>query len=658
MATTREGTVTGHRAGRTRHVWPWVVLAAIAVLVVVGAAAVISALGARTDLMTGKNELLQGRTLMVEGDLPGAQAAFERAQEAFADAGGAARNPALRLFGYPPLLGRSVDALPVIAEAGEAAAGAGSDLVGAIQDLPGGFGALAPRNRRLPVEMLDSLQPAVADARAELERAVEGLRSLPTSWLAGPIADARDSALAELDSALQTARSAEALVETLPELLGSDRERRYFVAAQSPAELRGTGGFIGAFSILRATDGRLRFDPMRSITDLHDLPDRRAPEPPGGFGEPFDRFGGTGFWRNLNMVPHAPTAASLIESLYEETTGERLDGVLFVDPQTLAEMLEATGPVTPPTLDRELESGTVVDYLANEAYLEFGSAAERKRVLGAAVLSVFERFLDGANPIASLRALSDAASGGHLVLHAADPRLQDALEAAGVAGTVAAPRQGDFFAVFASNADGTKVDYYIEQSLDYEVELDAEGGSLTDAALTARNRAPRDPEDSYVFGPYPGTGLDPGVSNAFVTAYCAPGCRLEGATLDDEPVGLEIHDERGLAVFSTFVQTEPGTTSELGLELARTGAWDGNGSGGTYRVTIRGQPLVRATILTFKVEAPDGMEIVEATRGMLVDGDTATAVGQLEAGRTFEIRFQRPATDRIWDFLSTPIFGG
>ena len=47
--------------------------------------------------------------------------------------------------------------------------------------------------------------------------------------------------------------------------------------------------------------------------------------------------------------------------------------MIFVDPQALADMLEATGPIDDPTLDRTLEASTVVNYLANEAYGQFGA---------------------------------------------------------------------------------------------------------------------------------------------------------------------------------------------------------------------------------------------------------------------------------------------
>src|SRR4029453_7651376 len=103
------------------------------------------------------------------------------------------------------------------------------------------------------------------------------------------------------------------------------------------------------------------------------------------------------------------------------------------------------------TLDRTLEASTVVSYLANEAYGQFGSAAERKRVLGAAVLSVLRRFLEGTDPAASFRARADAGAGGHLIVHSTDPEVQAALEAAGVAGTVEGPQAGHPFRAFSAD---------------------------------------------------------------------------------------------------------------------------------------------------------------------------------------------------------------
>ncbi len=645
-----------HRRRRRR--WPHVV-GTLVILGVLAMLAVLPALAARRHLEAGRDMLVGARDRLLAGDVGGAREAFERAGAEFDDARGSGRTPVLWAAGSVPLVGRSADAIVVIADAGRRAASAGVEITRAIEELPSGIEALAPSDGRLPVDTIAALEPAVSAARADLEAAYRDLERLPTSFLLGPVAGARDEALHEVGRAVEAARAAEALTIALPDLVGADARLRYFVGAQATAELRGTGGLIGAYTILEARNGRLVMEPMRSIHTLPDLSRRAAPEPPDGFGAPFDGFGGPGFWRNLNMTPDAPTAATLIESLYEEVTGERVDGVILVDAQTLSEMLEATGPVRPPSFDRTLEADSVVDYLTNEAYLEFGSEAERKRVLGAAVLAVWNRFLSGTDPIAAFRALSEAAAGGHLVLHSADERVQAGLEAAGVAGAWDAPEAGTLLGVATSNADGTKVDYYLNRDVRYEIELAAEGSGNILATTTFTNEAPVDADPSYVFGPYPGIGLGAGDSRAFVAAYCAPACALEGARRDGEPVGVESHSDRGLPVFTTFVRTDAGGTSSLELETTQPDAWVGDEFGGTYELTVRGQPTIKPTTGTVVIDVPPGMRVVDTSVPMEVVDGRATWHGTLGREQRIAIRFEVPFPDRFWtqlgDVLTSPV---
>ena len=80
------------------------------------------------------------------------------------------------------------------------------------------------------MEQIEAFHPAISDARAKLEAALAGVRSLPTSWIVGPVADARDRSIAQLEEAAGTATAADALAGALPDLVGSEGERRYFVA--------------------------------------------------------------------------------------------------------------------------------------------------------------------------------------------------------------------------------------------------------------------------------------------------------------------------------------------------------------------------------------------------------------------------------------------
>ena len=154
-----------------------------------------------------------------------------------------------------PLAGRSYEALGTLARIGGRTAAAGARVTTALAEIPGGLGSLAPRDGRIPVEGIGSLLPSVSAARAELEAASRESQAMPTSYLVGPVESAADLVRDEVESALRTTRSAEALLRALPSFVGAEGPRRYFVAAQSPAELRGTGGFIGSYAILTAREG-------------------------------------------------------------------------------------------------------------------------------------------------------------------------------------------------------------------------------------------------------------------------------------------------------------------------------------------------------------------------------------------------------------------
>ena len=631
-----------------RRRWLASVLIAVAVIAVLAAFSWLPVGAARARLDAGRADLVRGGELLASGDADGARLAFERAASAFRAAGEHADHPLIRLGGVVPLAGRSYDVIGTIAAVGEGMSAAGNELAGGVDGLPDGIASLAPRGGRVPVTTIRSLLPAVARARAELEAAGAQARALPTTFLIGPVASAADLVRDQVAEALDAARAGESLLRSLPSFAGEAGARRYFVAAQSPAELRGTGGFIGSFAILRARDGRLSLGPFHEISDLPNVAAAAAGAPSEGFREMYDRFGGAGFWRNLNMTPDAPTAGSLIEALYERVEGARLDGTIFVDPHVLSFLLEATGPVRPPILGRTLTARGVVDYLSNGAYDEFGYRASlRKRVLGVATSSVWERFLRDADPETAVRSLVNAAASGHLVLHAADPEIQAAFETADIAGELGTPR-GDLFGVFTSNAAGNKVDYFAERDVRYEISLGPGGTASAEASITLVNGAPAGAEASYALGPYPGTGLGAGDALSFLSVYCAPRCEMARATEEGTPVGMEIHSELGFRSLSRYLRVNAQGSRTIGLSLQLPNAWAGDEIGGVYRLRIQSQPTIRPPTGTVVVRVPAGMRIVHTSETMQVRGNEATWRGAIGRQRDFVVRFQRSFLGRAW----------
>ena len=93
----------------------------------------------------------------------------------------------------------------------------------------------------------------------------------------------------------------------LPPVLGADGPRRYLLVSQNPAELRATGGMIGAYAVLQAEGGRIRMTAPGSSAGLRpfDPPLRIDPQVRQLWTDLPGRYPA-----DVNLVPDFPTAAA------------------------------------------------------------------------------------------------------------------------------------------------------------------------------------------------------------------------------------------------------------------------------------------------------------------------------------------------------------
>ena len=84
----------------------------------------------------------------------------------------------------------------------------------------------------------------------------------------GPVDSARSEAQAQLETLHRQLHAGSLILDGLPAFLGADGPRHYVFGASNPAELRGTGGLIGAYAILTMDRGRFSFSDFRPIQSL------------------------------------------------------------------------------------------------------------------------------------------------------------------------------------------------------------------------------------------------------------------------------------------------------------------------------------------------------------------------------------------------------
>ncbi len=597
-------------------------------------------LPARAPLLEARTALVQGRDAVVSGDLDTAGLAFARAEASFDEALDTIGNPLTGVASWIPLLGQTPDAVRAAAEAGMLMARAGLDVAQAAEDLPGGVGALAPRDGTIPLDPLRSLTPALARALALADRATVLLEEAPRWVVPAEVTEPLETFTVEARGARRALAAATATAWALPAFLGADGAKRYFLGAQNPAELRGTGGLIGAYAIMTADQGRIEVGPFLDV-ELPDVADV-APLPPPG--PDYEALYGSNFRSlpNVNLTPDFPTAATAIERLHEATTGTPVDGTILADPQALSFLLRATGPAVVPATGTTVDADSVVPFVANEAYALLPDDVARKQVLGDVAAEVLNRFLSGGateDPATAGRAVVEAAAGGHLLLHSADPATQAGLLIAGAAGTLADP-EGDFVGVVANNAAGNKIDFYARRSLDYDVVLLEDGSARGRLAVTIANEAPTSDQPAYVIGPHPLLDAAPGDNITNVQTYCSTTCRVEGVRLDGSQVAVWRRTELGHPVVITGMTIPSGGTGRLEYEWTAADAWSEEGGLIVYRLAVQGQPTIIPSTMQLSVAVPENAAVARTSPEMTIEGDRVVWQGAPGTVATFEVAFK------------------
>jgi len=204
--------------------------------------------------------------------------------------------------------------------------------------------------------------------------------------------------------------------------------------------------------------------------------------------------------------------------------------------------------------------------------------------------------------------------------------------------------------VIENSAGGTKVDFFQERRISYQVDLWDEGAAEGSTELELTNDAPTSGQPVYVIGPDPGFAKV-GEDVQLVTMYCVA-CRLEEAHRDGRRIAVSTGTEGGLTYYRDYFGTPSGTTRRLDMTWYIPDAWEGDAGGGRYRLVVFAQSTIRPTRLDVAITVPDGMHIESASPGMRIDGETAVFEGVAPNRLELEVRFAPSVLGRLWGAIT------
>ncbi|MBI4926890.1 MAG: DUF4012 domain-containing protein [Anaerolineae bacterium] len=331
----------------------------------------------------------------------------------------------------------------------------------------------------------------LAEARVRINRAAEVRERLNPAVLPNDFRRLLDAVNANFSSM----QAGLGLLSELGDLGGATHEQVYLVMAQNKDELRGSGGFISNFGLVRVQNGKVVSFEMVDSKDVTN-PQTNYPAPP----EPLANYMLVKQWlpKDANWSPDFPTAAQQVSELYAASTGIAVDGVIAFDQQALRDILDPLGAVQVEGVDEPVTSVNVILYMENawtprqDGEIATDFSDEHKSFTGKLGKAVLAKVLGLSNPLDLTRLgreLLRQMETGHVSMYLKNANAQQALADANLDSRID-PRQNDFLMVVDSNLGFNKADFSIERVLEYRVDLTDASAPRAELNLTYQSSAP------------------------------------------------------------------------------------------------------------------------------------------------------------------------
>jgi hypothetical protein len=534
----------------------------------------------------------------------------------------------LRQLGALPLLGRDVRVARAVAASATGTVRATRRVVTDIQPV---------QNRTLTRASILKAADALLGLHGTLEQDLERVRATRPLLTAG----IRDRYLEAAGSASVSAERAGQGLKLAANLYGPPGTTRWFLAFQNPAELRGTGGLIGEYGILESSPAGPKLVRIDHYDGLNERTNEAVPLP-RQVAARYERFAIGRDWTAVNIPPDMPTVGRIISELYEQTTGDRIDGVIAADPLAVAEILRVAGPIQAGGV--WLDADSVAEETLVRAYVRYEEDNDaRRRFLREVAAASFEAFRRGleSEPIALIRNLSVAARGRHVQAYVADPAGQRAVAGLGLSGTAAAPASGDYLMPVGVNTGANKLDAFMRRSVNWRVRLSPDGAAQATAAFTLANDSPAYGLPRYIIGPFDNR-FRAGENEQFATLYVAGGYGFTRATLDGRAVSAEAQADFGGLALTQEVGVQARSAVTLGYQLTRPAAAERLGRDRLrYRLLLRPQATVRPDQARIVVEAPKGWRFTGLPAQAHASGPEASWSGVFDRERELVFELAR-----------------
>jgi hypothetical protein len=429
--------------------------------------------------------------------------------------------------------------------------------------------SLSPQDGVFDLQVFRDASPLLDESSRALDQASAMANEIDTTNTVEQIGTAVDQVKSLVAEAHDAVGGLDTAARLLPPMLGGDEPRSYLLLSLNNSELRSVGGIPGAVAVINAVEGQISLGALSSATELgeYDTPPLSLTTPEATL---FDETMGT-YLQNVTSTPDFPRSAELAQAMWQERTGQTVDGVLTLDPVATGYLLSATGPIDAGA-GISLNSKNAADFLLSGVYSTFEDPDEQDLFFANVTGRVFGSVTSGqADAVSLVKALTRSAQESRLRVWSSIETEQAELTGLPIAGEVPLSTPDlTAFGVFLNDSTGGKMDFYLSSSVgiasaicrndgrpNFEVKVKLQSSAPTDAATSL---------PSYVTasGAF---GVDPGNIGTNVFVYAPEGSVPYSVTIDGQEYSFVAAEHQGNSVAGVNVELMPGQSVTVSMKF-------------------------------------------------------------------------------------------
>lgn len=423
----------------------------------------------------------------------------------------------------------------------------------------------------------------------------------------------------------------------VPTLLGVGKEKKYLVLFQNSNEIRPTGGFIGSYATVVLDRGKLKelnIDDIYNPDGQIDVRDIQV-TPPAELAEFLkeDRA----YIRNSNWDPDFTKSSDSIAKLFKLVTGDEFDGVIAINLRVAESLLKVTGPVFLTAYNEEISAANMYERAQFHSEFNYEEGVSQKKsfltVLGSKLLErVFS--LEPKDMPLLFEELNKLVVSKDVLVYLPNTRAGTILNKYGWDGTLKSYEK-DYLYVVNSNVGGTKANYFVKNSMNYQVSSVTRDGVLRgNLALTYEHTGK---DSAWPGGPY----------TNYVRVYVPAGSKLTGANLRinnslETDLFKEVTEtfDGDYKYFGYLLKIEPSDIAVLTFKYDLDPATTVTKELEPYNLVWQKQPGTFDDTLTFGFDVPFGVTAKSTSPNLKISEGKVSGFEQMDSDEYYTINFK------------------